>query len=126
MNQTGVVVVTYNSADVIERCLDSCTGLPVVVVDNASRDATPELVKQKPAVMLIANVSNQGFAAAVNQGVEALDTELVLLLNPDAELETSIDPMTEACSRQDVGAAGGKLVDATGQIQAGFTLRRFP
>ena len=126
MNQTGVVVVTYNSADVIERCLDSCTGLPVVVVDNASRDATRELVRQKPAVRLIANVSNQGFAAAVNQGVKALNTELVLLLNPDAELETSIDPMAEACSRPDVGAAGGKLVDAAGQIQAGFTLRRFP
>ena len=126
MNQTGVVVVTYNSADVIERCLNSCAGLRVIVVDNASRDATRELVKQKPAVMLIANACNQGFAAAVNQGVAALDTELVLLLNPDAALETSIDPMAEACSSRDVGAAGGKLVDATGQIQAGFTLRRFP
>src|SRR5271165_1134196 len=34
MRRTGVVVVTYNSAEVIERCLDSCGDLPVVVVDN--------------------------------------------------------------------------------------------
>ena len=36
MTRTGVVIVTYNSSDVIERCLKSCHDLPVVVVDNAS------------------------------------------------------------------------------------------
>ncbi|HWY46822.1 MAG TPA: glycosyltransferase family 2 protein [Bryobacteraceae bacterium] len=126
MNQTGVVVVTYNSADVIGRCLDSCAGLPVVVVDNASRDATRDLVRGRPSVRLISNPSNRGFAAAVNQGVEVLDTELVLLLNPDTELVTPIDPIAQACTREGVGAAGGRLVDASGQVQSGFTLRRFP
>ena len=126
MNQTGVVVVTYNSADVIGRCLDSCAGLPVVVVDNASRDATCELVRQRPSVKLIHNSTNRGFAAAANQGVGALETELTLLLNPDAELATPIDRMAEACSHEGVGAAGGRLVDDTGQVQSGFTLRRFP
>ncbi len=126
MNQTGVVVVTYNSEDVIGRCLDSCAGLPIVVVDNASRDATLDLVQQRPSVRLISNASNRGFASAVNQGVAALDTELVLLLNPDAALVSPIDPMAEACAREGVGAAGGRLVDETGQAQSGFTLRRFP
>jgi N-acetylglucosaminyl-diphospho-decaprenol L-rhamnosyltransferase len=126
MNETGVVVVTYNSAEVIGRCLDSCAGLPVVVVDNASDDSTRDIVRQRPAVKLIANTTNLGFAAAVNQGVGALQTELVLLLNPDAEIETPVDPMAEACARQGVGAAGGKLVDETGKAQAGFALRRFP
>jgi N-acetylglucosaminyl-diphospho-decaprenol L-rhamnosyltransferase len=126
MNQTGVVVVTYNSAEVIGRCLDSCLGLPIVVVDNASSDATRDLVKQRPFVSQINNVSNRGFAAAVNQGVAVLDTELVLLLNPDAELVTPINLMVEACAREGIGAAGGRLVDETGQIQSGFTLRRFP
>jgi GT2 family glycosyltransferase len=126
MNQTGVVVVTYNSADVIGRCLDSCEGLPVIVVDNASSDATRDAVRHRPGVQLIANVINKGFAAAVNQGVAALQTDLVLLLNPDAELESTIDGLADACSRDGVGAAGGKLVDETGQVQAGFTLRRLP
>ncbi|HXA64547.1 MAG TPA: glycosyltransferase family 2 protein [Bryobacteraceae bacterium] len=126
MNRTGVVVVTYNSADVVGRCLDSCAGLPIVVIDNASRDATRDVVQQRPSVILISNAGNRGFAAAVNQGVEALDTELVLLLNPDAELDTPIDPMAQACTREGVGAAGGRLVDGSGQVQSGFTLRRFP
>ncbi len=54
MTRTGVVVVTYNSAEVIERCLDSCGDLPVVVIDNASGDGTCELVRGRD-VTLIAN-----------------------------------------------------------------------
>jgi GT2 family glycosyltransferase len=126
MIQTGIVVVTYNSADVIGRCLDSCVGFPIVVVDNASADATRDVVQQRPNVKLISNPNNRGFAAAVNQGVAALETELVLLLNPDTELATPIDAMAKACSSECVGAAGGRLVDENGQAQSGFTLRRFP
>jgi N-acetylglucosaminyl-diphospho-decaprenol L-rhamnosyltransferase len=123
---TGVVVVTYNSADVIERCLDACAHLPVVVIDNHSGDDTVNVVRQKPAVKLIVNSSNRGFAAAANQGVKALDTELILLLNPDVELSSSTERLAEACSREGVGLATGKLMDESGNVQAGFTLRRFP
>ena len=127
MSRTGVVIVTYNSADVIERCLDSCAHLaPVIVVDNASKDNTAELVGRRSSVKLIANASNRGFAAAVNQGVDALDTDNILLLNPDVELETSLDPLAAACDRPSVGVASGKLVDSLGRVQAGFTVRRFP
>ena len=126
MNRTGVVVVAYNSSDVIERCLAACVNLPVVVVDNASSDRTCELVGRWPAVRLIANTKNLGFAAAVNQGVAALDTELILLLNPDVELETPIDALETACAGQGAGLASGKLRDTQGLAQAGFTLRRFP
>lgn len=123
---TGVVVVTYNSADVIGRCLASCAHLPVVVIDNHSGDDTVNVVRQKSAVKLIVNSSNLGFAAAANQGVEALDTELILLLNPDVELATSIDRLAEACWGEGVGLATGRLMDEAGKVQAGFTLRRFP
>jgi len=96
-NMTGVVVVTYNSAEVIERCLDSCRNLPVVVVDNASRDNTRELVARRAHVKLVPNRTNRSFAAAVNQGVAGLDADLILVLNPDVELETPIDALESAC-----------------------------
>src|SRR6185437_7858278 len=70
------------------------------------------------------NTENQGFAAAVNQGVRAVDAEYLLLLNPDAKLLTGIDALVDA-SRQ-FGLAAGKLVDAVGNPQRGFNLRRFP
>jgi N-acetylglucosaminyl-diphospho-decaprenol L-rhamnosyltransferase len=126
MNRTGVVVVTYNSADVIGQCLDSCSGLPIVVVDNASLDATRDLVDQRASVNLISNSSNRGFAAAVNQGVAVLKTDLILLLNPDIELVTSTEPMAQFFSDPNVGAAAGTLTNANGETQSGFTVRRFP
>ena len=126
MKTAGVVVVTYNSGPVIDRCLDSCNHLPAIVVDNASTDDTVKRVRGRLAVKMIANSTNRGFAAAVNQGVSALDTELVLLMNPDVELVTPIDQLIEACSRNGVGLAGGKLIDEHGEVQSGFTLRRFP
>ncbi|HEV8039330.1 MAG TPA: glycosyltransferase family 2 protein [Bryobacteraceae bacterium] len=126
MNRTGVVIVTYNSAQVIERCLDSCAHLLAVVIDNASQDNTVELVRRRSSVKLIANPSNRGFAGAANQGVAALDAEMVLLLNPDVQLETPVDPLAEACSQENVGLATGKLLDSQGKVQIGFTVRRLP
>jgi GT2 family glycosyltransferase len=126
MNRTGVVIVTYNSAGMIERCLQSCGDLPVVVVDNASMDATCALVRQRTAVALIANPSNWGFARAVNQAVAMLKTELVLLLNPDVELETGVEELEVACLGDGTGLAAGQLTDEDGQPQRGFTLRRLP
>jgi N-acetylglucosaminyl-diphospho-decaprenol L-rhamnosyltransferase len=126
LTHTGVVVVTYNSADVIGRCLESCRDLPVVVVDNASLDATRELVTERDGVKLIANPVNCGFARAVNQGVAELDTDLILVLNPDVALETPIDALERACCAEGAGLAGGRLLDQQGRVQAGFTVRRFP
>jgi len=124
--RTGVVVVTYNSAGVIGSCLDSCGGLPVVVVDNASTDETCREVRERSHVQLISNATNRGFAGAVNQGVAAHNTELILLLNPDVRLETSIGGLETACSQDNTAAAAGQLRDEQGNAQAGFALRRFP
>jgi N-acetylglucosaminyl-diphospho-decaprenol L-rhamnosyltransferase len=126
MTRTGLVIVTYNSADMIERCLKSCGDLPIVVVDNASKDATCDLVRRRGVVTLIANPRNYGFARAVNQGVSALQTELVLLLNPDTALKTPIEELERACLHDGTGLAAGQLSDEHGQPQRGFTLRRFP
>jgi len=124
-----VVIVTWNSAPEIGPCLDAVLAAgvqQVVVVDNASEDDTRERVRQRPGVRLIANPWNRGFAAAVNQGVSALRSPLVLLLNPDAEVQGGLQALAEACSEPNVAAAGGKLVDEHGDPQVGFMVRRFP
>ncbi len=41
-SKVAVVVVTYNSEDVVGACLERCCHMPTVVVDNASADDTPE------------------------------------------------------------------------------------
>ena len=128
MTRAGIVIVTWNSEQDIGACLQSVAGQceDVVVVDNASEDGTRGLVAGRPGVRLITNTTNRGFAASVNQGVEALDNEMVLLLNPDAELLTGIGHLVKACGDTQVVAAAGKLVDERGEAQKGFCLRRFP
>lgn len=118
--------MTYNSEDVIEGCLQHCKGMHVVVIDNASSDDTVQKVRLHPSVTLVANETNRGFAGAVNQGVQQLDYPFILILNPDVQILTSISKLVDACSRPGTAAASGRLIDADGQTQRGFTLRRFP
>ena len=127
MRETGIVVVTHESEAEIGECLDRAlpTGAEIVVVDNASTDRTCLEVTRR-SVRLITNAENRGFAAAVNQGIQALETPYVLLLNPDARLETSLDALVECCRCPGVAGAGGKLVDAAGLPQAGFAVRSLP
>ncbi len=123
------VIVTHNSVDVIHSCLEALSkmspGMPAIIVDNASSDNTVNLVRARSGLRLIANPNNPGFAAAVNQGAcEAGESEFILLLNPDVELATSVDQLTDSARQH--GLAAGRLVDRVGRTQAGFSLRGFP
>jgi N-acetylglucosaminyl-diphospho-decaprenol L-rhamnosyltransferase len=126
-NPVAAVIVTYESADVIGPCVDSCLrqGMEVIVVDNASQDGTAEVAARSGA-RVIANSENKGFGAAVNQGMGAANLPFVLLLNPDAVVEQGIEALVEACSKEGVAAASGRLLDETGAFQRGFSLRRLP
>ena len=94
-----MVVVTWNRRDLLRSCLQSLTRqqlnqpFEVVVVDNGSNDGSPEMVLREfgsePAfgLKLIRNSDNRGFCAANNQGFAASTSDLVALLNNDAEAE---------------------------------------
>ena len=128
MSNVAIVIVSYNSASEIGECLDAALALAdaeIIVVDNASEDDTKDQVKKRP-VRLMANQTNRGFAAAVNQATASTTCEYVLLLNPDAVLLTGIGALVQLCAEPGGGAAGGQLVDAEGHPQTGFTVRRFP
>ncbi len=124
----AVVIVTYNSALEIEACLRSLDDAgEIVVVDNASQDDTCRRVQASaPRARLIRNTRNLGFAAAVNQGIRATESPLVLLLNPDAVLRSSLEPMVQEFLSPEVGVVAGQLVDPSGKPQAGFNVRAFP
>ncbi len=87
----SVVVVTYNSREVVGRCLESTrslaeAGSEVVVVDNASSDDTVEFIRSAfPFCRVLAEKSNAGFGCANNRGADMTSGHL-MLLNPDAWL----------------------------------------
>ena len=126
-SEIGIVMVTYNSEAEIGPSLDAAlaTGAEVVVVDNASADGTISEAARR-GVRLIENPRNRGFAAAVNQGFLVLHSPYVLLLNPDAVIQTGLEDLREACDLPGAGAAGGLLKSVDGQPQKGFMVRRLP
>lgn len=90
-SSVAVIVVNYNSGDLLARCLASLAGqtlMPkrIVVVDNASSDGS--LGRARPALPeaeFITLEENTGFAAANNLAVrEVGDCDWIALLNPDA------------------------------------------
>jgi GT2 family glycosyltransferase len=127
MSDIGIIIVTYNSAAEIGACLEAAlaSGAETIVVDNASEDGTIAEVARR-GVRLIANSENRGFAGAVNQGFGALNNPYVLLLNPDAVIQTSLEPLRQACDLPGAAGAGGKLLDASGRPQVGFMVRGLP
>ncbi|MEM6484780.1 MAG: glycosyltransferase family 2 protein [Pseudomonadota bacterium] len=87
MSKTDIIIPTWNSSEVIDRCLEAALRQPncrVLVVDNASEDDTVDRVGGVANVELIALEENTGFAAACNRGFEATESPFVLFLNDDA------------------------------------------
>lgn len=128
MSRVAIVIVTYNSALEIEACLATVSSLPdteIVVVDNASSDGTTALVLSRQ-IRLIANSSNAGFAAAVNQGTVATTAPFVMILNPDVRLKTDLEPMIRRCQSSGIGGVGGLLIGSDGTPQTGFMARNLP
>src|SRR5919199_2467999 len=89
MPLVSLVVVTYNSVPLLPAFFVAlaATTYPayeVVVVDNASHDATlPYLRETQPRVRTLANTTNRGFGRACNQGAEVARGDLLVFLNPD-------------------------------------------
>jgi GT2 family glycosyltransferase len=127
MSEIGIIIVTYNSEGEIGECLDAAlaTGADIVVVDNASTDRTIAEIARR-GVRLIPNSQNRGFAAAVNQGFMVLNCPYVLLLNPDAIIQSSPEPLRQGSDLPGSAGAGGCLVDSEGKPQIGFMVRSLP
>jgi N-acetylglucosaminyl-diphospho-decaprenol L-rhamnosyltransferase len=127
----SIIIVTHNSDACIEPCLRSVPGRQdwkVIVVDNASSDASVSRARQvSPDVIVLANSDNQGFAAAINQAASISEGNTLLVLNPDAVASPgALDLLHHALEANDVGAVAGILVDDGGTVEKGFTVRRFP
>jgi len=128
-----VIVISWNTRELLAECLSSIeasgAGLDIetVVVDNGSLDGSAEMVRTRfPAVRLIANADNRGFAAANNQAIAATDAPYVLMLNSDARL--SPDALRTLLARLDAapraGVIGAQLRSPSGHFQHSYA--RFP
>jgi GT2 family glycosyltransferase len=129
----SIIIVNWNTRNYLGDCISSLPegvgafSFETFVVDNGSRDGSPEMVgREFPAVQLIANRANRGFAAANNQALRLAKGRYVLLLNPDTRVHKgSLEKMVKFMDEHVEAAACGPLLlneDGTAQHAA----RRFP
>ncbi|WP_420632177.1 glycosyltransferase family 2 protein [Candidatus Leptofilum sp.] len=122
----SIVIVSWNTKDLLEACLNSVYAYPpdepfeVWVVDNKSKDDTVAMVREKfPQVDLIASEENLGFAGGNNRAIPHCSGDYVLLLNPDTEVKP--DALNALVAFMDAhpeaGASGSRLLNADGTLQ---------
>jgi GT2 family glycosyltransferase len=129
----GAVVVSHDSAADLPSCLEALLAAEgverVVVVDNASRDGSAELVRAftDPRVTLLAETDNSGFAGGCNRGYAALapQADILAFLNPDVAVAPDCLARCAAALDADLGLGGvaplllrpdGLTVDSAGQV----------
>lgn len=95
------------------------------VVDNASGDATLDVVREFP-VETIALEENRGFAHGCNVGASAGSSPHVLFLNPDARIDVAaVELLVQAIEADErFGAAAPLIREPDGSLD--YSLRRFP
>jgi GT2 family glycosyltransferase len=146
MPKLVIIIVNWNTGELLLNCIKSLQSLPVeeqalidevIVVDNASTDRS--IVKaqhtvgksiNKPRVRFIRQEHNLGFAKANNVAIDRVikksDNLHVLLLNPDTEVKAGaltgmMDVLREDMS---VGVVGPRLINSDGSTQP--SVRAFP
>ncbi|HEY52112.1 MAG TPA: glycosyltransferase family 2 protein [Caldilineae bacterium] len=144
MLDLALVIVSYNTRDLLRTCLRSVYAsegdfsMHVTVVDNKSSDGSLDMVKKAfPQARAIAAPHNGGFAYANNLGLRSYGFEqgaspdglprYALLLNPDTELPpTALAAMLDLMERRpELGAAGPKLILPDGSLDKACR-RAFP
>lgn len=127
------IIVNYNTRALLHPCIDAlragATGLTlqIVIVDNGSRDGSPEFLRAEFGdCELIFNTANVGFGRANNQAVALARGRHLLLLNTDAFIDADSVARTVAYldDHSTCGLLGVRLVGRDGVLQP--SCRYFP
>jgi GT2 family glycosyltransferase len=121
-----VIVVTFNSAPFVGRCLESVRGYETILVDNGSTDGTVELVREAFPDVRVVEQENRGMGAGNNAGMRLASGRSFLLLNSDAWV---VDDAVERLARfadehPDAAVVGPRLHNPDGSLQR--SARAFP
>ena len=121
----SICIVTCRARDLLKDCLQSIcvntrTPYEIIVVDNASKDGTVEMLRRDfPFVRLIRNDHNAGFGRPSNQALRVSSGKYALLLNNDTiVLPQAIDLLVAFMeTHPDAGICGPKVLNRDGSMQ---------
>jgi GT2 family glycosyltransferase len=116
-----VAIVNWNGERFLDRCLSALlaqtvTPHEIILVDNASSDASLDIVRRYPSVRILELNENLGFARGNNVAIQtaAAESEWIALLNPDAFPEPCwLEALVSAARENvEVDVFGSKLINA--------------
>jgi N-acetylglucosaminyl-diphospho-decaprenol L-rhamnosyltransferase len=128
MTAVSIIIVSFNAADDLARCLESIHTAPpstphdIIVVDNGSTDRSVDVARRFAGVRVVELGSNAGFARANNIGMRESRSEHILLLNSDTAVPAgAIDALIAELDRDaSVAVVGPRLVDGSGRAELSF------
>jgi O-antigen biosynthesis protein len=123
--RVSIVIPAFNKIAYTVACLRSLAQHPaaaaseVIVVDDASTDATAERLAQVRGIRVVRNAQNLGFVGSCNAGVAAATGEFIAFLNNDTVVTSGwLDAMLACFAEEpDAGLVGAKLVYPDGRLQ---------
>jgi GT2 family glycosyltransferase len=136
MFDISVVIVTWNSANDIVKCVSSIfsnsysdkLNTETIIIDNDSQDETCSTIEkiQNPNLHTYQNHTNTGYTKGVNLGISYTQGKYILLLNPDIELKNNCIGILYNFLESNPGysAAAPLLINEDGTIQ--YSIRNFP
>jgi len=130
-DRVRTIIVNYNTGRLLFSCLESLqisqsSHSSIVVVDNASEDGSPELIKKHfPAVEIIEFTQNKGFATAINAGINSVPADHYLLLNSDTVAPPGFIPQLLKLMDQfpSAGILGPCIRNPDGSVQISWGAR---
>ena len=127
MKDVSVIIVNYNTKDLLSDCLDSIyrhtkdIDFEVIVVDNDSHDGSKSLFANDNRVIFVDSGGNVGFGRANNKGVQIAKGKFLFLLNSDTILHNNAikimrDYYVENEIKKNLGVIGTYLLNRNGEI----------
>jgi len=112
-----IVVPVYNEegtvGELIDRVRSACPAAAVIVVDNASTDATVDVVRTRDGVRLVRHDRNLGYGASLRHGIEAGTGERVVMIDADLEYFPEDIPALDAALAGADAVYGSRFLGGT-------------
>ena len=117
------MVVNYEAGPLLMSCVRSLVAdrsageAEVVVIDNGSNDGSADAVRREyPHVGVLSAGANLGYAAAANRGIASTTAPVVLVCNPDVELQpgTAAAVLARFDAEVDLAAVGPEIRNLDG------------
>ena len=105
-----IVIVIYNSSNVIFDCLKSLENFKIIIVDNGKNSKILSQLQSKKNITIIPSRKNLGMGRGANLAFQSIKTDFFLLLSPDTKMdENSIQKLANTASTYDNCAISAPL-----------------